>query len=159
VLPGSSIEAVHSYGSINLVGDLGPALAGASVALFGTLATALTLAGLAVGYAATWRRLRGADPPGAAAVLVDGTLAAALAYMVLGKVFSPQYLVWVLPLFALRGRARRVVALLGASQVIYPIAYREVMALRPWAMALVLARNLGLGALGVAAARPRARPG
>jgi hypothetical protein len=79
---------------------------------------------------------------------------ALVAYMVLGKVFSPQYLTWLLPagvlasLAAGRTEQRLFVAAMIATQVIYPLLYLTAL---PWTAsplfgAVVLVRNGLLGA-------------
>jgi hypothetical protein len=78
-------------------------------------------------------------------------------WMVAGRVFSPQFLVWVLPLAALVGALRGRRALLAFAgicvlhQAVYPGAYDALRELAPWACALVLARNAALGAWTLAA--------
>lgn len=83
---------------------------------------------------------------------------ALVAYMVLGKVFSPQYLTWLLPagvlasLTAGRTERRLFVAAMIATQVIYPLLYLTAL---PWTAsplfgAVVVTRN---GLLAVWAVR------
>ncbi len=124
--------AVRSFGSTNP--------AGAAAAALGRIA--LPLAALAVG-GALWRARRWEPACGVVLVLV--------ALMVSGKVFSPQYLVWLLPLAPLAAgrRAFTFVALCLLTQIIYPISYPALSAQAGWACALVLTRNLGLGALAL----------
>jgi hypothetical protein len=88
--------------------------------------------------------------------LVLASLATALAYALLGKVLSPQYLIWVVPLGAL-ALAWREYALAAATalaivltQLEFPARYFDVVEREPWALALVSARNLVLlAALGL----------
>jgi Glycosyltransferase family 87 len=91
--------------------------------------------------------------------LVLASLAACAAFALLGKVFSPQFVIWVLPLGAL-AFAWRMHALAGAvalvavlTQIEFPAHYFDVVAREPAAVALVLARNLALGAVVVLAVR------
>jgi hypothetical protein len=71
--------------------------------------------------------------------------------MLTAKVFSPQYLVWLLPLALLSSLARSGASrwlwlgLCLASQIVYPAAYGALMGLAPWMCLLLLARNLALG--------------
>lgn len=82
--------------------------------------------------------------------LVLASLAAAAGFAVLGKVLSPQFVIWVVPLGAL-AFAWRLHALAGAvalvavlTQVEFPSHYFDVVAREPWALAIVAARNLAL---------------
>lgn len=88
LLPGA--EVVHSFGSFNTVGPFGGFLVG----FFETLQIAVTLLALAV----IWLQGRRADPRMTA---VRGAAAATFAFAVFGKVLSPHFLFWPLPLVAL----------------------------------------------------------
>ncbi len=161
-LGGPSVTVVQSYGSSNL--------AGTAAALALRAAAPLTLACLAVVYARTWIRVQNAPSVGAARLAaLQGVAGALVAVMVLGRVFSPQYLVWLIPLGALlavsRGGASPglLVAALALTQVVYPATYAALQQLRPWACGLVLLRNallviwiwhLGRGPLESEATRP-----
>ena len=113
---------------------------------------------LALVGAIAWRflALRRALPPAARdlAVLLLGTVLL-LAFILTNKVFSPQYLLWLGPLFALaygfRPRlAPAVLALLLASaltQAIFPVFYRQLKELRAPLIVLLNLRNLILVAL------------
>jgi uncharacterized membrane protein len=107
--------------------------------------------------------------------LVLASLGAVAAFAAFGKVISPQYLVWTLPLAALALAWRRHAlfgALAGATVltfVEFPAHYFSVVDAEPWALALVAARNaLLVVAVGLAArellagytvrAPPRRRP-
>ena len=82
-----------------------------------------------------------------------GTATLVLAAAILSKVLSPQYLIWVMPLFAvLPLRPRLTLAALAAfyaalpvTQWIYPWHYGElVQLLRPLPVAVLATRNLVL---------------
>jgi hypothetical protein len=126
------------YNSQNLGGALPDALAAASaVALVAALGAVLVL------FA---RRAESRE------ALVAAAAAAVCASVALGKVLSPQFLVWLLPLVPLVARRRGLVATgllaaaLALTQLWFPSRYGEVVALEPagW---LVLAHNLTLLAL------------
>lgn len=87
-LPGA--EIVNTYGSFNTIGPLGEPLVG----FFGVFQLVMTLLALAVVW---WQR--GNLEPGA--VAVRGAAAATLAFAIFGKVLSPHFLFWPLPLLAL----------------------------------------------------------
>jgi len=81
---------------------------------------------------------------------VLGGLAAVVAFAVFGKVLSPQYVIWVIPLgalaFAWRMHALAVAAAAAAvlTQVEFPAHYLDVVAREPLALALVAVRNVVL---------------
>jgi hypothetical protein len=96
--------------------------------------------------------------------LVIASLAACVAFALLGKVLSPQFITWALPLgalaFAWRMHALAVAVALAAvlTQIEFPAHYLDVVAREPAALALVAARNLALLAvlvLSVRALQPR----
>jgi Glycosyltransferase family 87 len=96
--------------------------------------------------------------------LIIASLSACVAFAVLGKVLSPQFIIWALPLgalaFAWRMRALAAAVALAAilTQIEFPAHYLDVVARDPAAVALVTARNLALLAvlgLAVRALQPR----
>jgi len=139
------VTIVHSFSSRNVRGAAVPAAG----ALANALAALATLAATMLAVV----RLRGArESPARLRALLEGVVPVLAAYVTLGKVFCPQYLVWLLP-FAIvaahlpgRGPLRRLagLALLIATQLIYPVTYASLKAKAPWAAALVLGRNLGV---------------
>ena len=85
--------------------------------------------------------------------LVIASLAACAAFALFGKVLSPQFVIWVLPLgalaFAWRMHALAAAVALAAvlTQVEFPAHYFDVVAREPAAIGLVAIRNLVLGAV------------
>ncbi|HEV3407703.1 MAG TPA: hypothetical protein VG079_03350, partial [Gaiellaceae bacterium] len=130
---------VSSHGSQNLAGRLPDALA--------TAQTALQLA--AVG--AVWLIFARGRPTR------DGLLVAAAgavtAFVAFGKVLSPQFLIWLLPVVPLVGGAAGVAAAavlasaLVLTQLWFPSRYWDLVALEPLPAGFVLARDLALAAL------------
>lgn len=143
VIDGSELAVVHSYGSINVSGThAATTLAVAPIAL---------VAGLGVTFALSWRCLaRAATDPERNLIMVRGTIATIASFLVLGKVFSPQYLVWLIPLGVIVAVAdgRRSIATFAAillvTQIIYPIGNPALQDGRIWVSVLVVARNLAL---------------
>jgi glycosyl transferase family 87 len=91
--------------------------------------------------------------------LVIASLAGCVGFALLGKVLSPQFVIWALPLGAL-ALAWRLHALAAAvavaallTQVEFPAHYFDVVGREPLAVALVAARNLALLAVVVHAVR------
>ena len=89
--------------------------------------------------------------------LVIAALATGTAFAALGKVLSPQFLIWTLPLgaLALAWREYALAAAVGGAalltQVEFPARYFDLVAREPAALTLVAARNLVLmGVLGLA---------
>ena len=124
------LRMVQTFGSFNLQGPGVGALSGAS-----SLATVLGLLYVCVRLL---RGLAGAGEQESRRLAAVAVLQSLVAFMVLGKVFSPQYLVWILPLglvvsgASLRARGLLLSALL-LTQVIYPICYGPLSELQPWA--------------------------
>lgn len=138
------VQAKFTYGSLNVVAGFdGPLRAIASVL---PVAAWLALIVHAIRGRADERRM------------IRLVAVAIVAYMVLGKVFSPQYLTWLLPagvlasLTAGRAEQRLFVAAMIATQLIYPLLYLTAL---PWTAsplfgAVVIVRN---GLLAVWAVR------
>ena len=104
----------------------------------------------------------GAETAGPRNLLI-ASLAACTAFALFGKVLSPQFVIWVLPLgalaFAWRMHALAAAAALAAAltQVEFPAHYFDVVAREPAAIALVAARNLALAAVLALSVRELAR--
>jgi hypothetical protein len=138
------LSETYTYGSINIVSPAEPALR--------ALSTALMIAGLLARWIVAHRRLAAArDDCEWLLAVVFASLAALVAYITLGRVFSPQYCVWLIPLAAiaapfLKEAARRtlVVGFL-LVQAEYPFFYGFLYAtLTPVAALLILARTIWL---------------
>lgn len=146
-----------------------------------TVATALLLAGMVASWVLAWRRL--ADARQSLPATIWLTLAAVSAFLIGGKVLSPQYLIWLLPAACaglalleepheLRRLQRWTAVLLVTSvftHVVFPHGYLELIEHTSWSgavVALLAVRNLLLiglcGYAFVSAARlvtrPRRRP-
>jgi hypothetical protein len=154
---GTSRPATISYGSFNVDGAFPDALA--------KLALPLTLAGIAALCALSWRADEAADEPTRIERLACATLAGTVVLWLTGKVFSPQYLTWGIPLvLAIPGR-RGVAAIwiaigaLALTQVYYRGFYDLVFDQRPVGVLAVLARQAVLAGLLVFMVRvERSRP-
>lgn len=121
------------------------------VPLAGTLGTAAGLT--AVAYL-TWRFARG-ERTGEALVRTSVSIVAVT--LLTAPVFSPQYLIWLVPPAVLLGR--REAALAGAAALTgalaYPVLYDEVLAVSGAGLALLAARVLVLTPLaGTSRTRP-----
>ena len=145
---GLGVTMKSSAGSQNLVGTLPDALA-----VVQSVVQAAAILWL------WWRFPRGPMEP---ARLARYAAAAVVAFVVLGKVLSPQFLIWLVPLVALvRGpRSLRTAALLAAAlavtQVWFPFRYWDlVRTFDPLASWLVPLRDLLLVGLLVVLAVPR----
>jgi hypothetical protein len=91
--------------------------------------------------------------------LVLASLAATIAFALLGKVLSPQFVIWALPLGALAFAWRRhalaaaVALAVVLTQLEFPAHYFDVVAREPLALVLVAVRNAALLAAVVLAMR------
>jgi hypothetical protein len=134
-------SVVSSHGSQNLAGPLPDALADAQ-----TVVQVLAVLVVWVAFARTRRD----DPP-----LLAASAAAVAAFVAFGKVLSPQFLIWLLPLVPLAAAvsgafpAALFAAALVLTQVWFPYRYWDVVALEPVAW-LVIVRDAVLAALAVA---------
>jgi hypothetical protein len=127
-----------SHGSQNLAGSLPDTLA--------ALLTAFQLVAVGMVWAVFAARDRGREG------LLAGSAAAVAAFVALGKVLSPQFLIWLLPLVpavAGSGGLAACAVLLAAlvtTQLWFPFRYWDVVALEPVGL-LVVVRNVLLIAL------------
>jgi hypothetical protein len=134
--------AVSSHRSDGLLHDA----AGAVAAVF---------AGVMVGLVALLAARVGRTPRD----LVLASLAGTVAFAVLGKALSPQFVIWALPLgaLALAWRSHALAAAIGAAAVLthieFPAHYFDAVAREPLALALVALRNAVLLAALVLAVR------
>jgi hypothetical protein len=135
-------QSVSSHRSDGLLHDA----AGAASAL---------LVGVLVGLVALLASRVGRAPR----ELVLASLAGVIAFALLGKVLSPQFVIWALPLGALAFAWRRhaLAAAIGVAAVLtqieFPAHYFDVVAREPLAVALVAVRNAALLAVLVLAVR------
>jgi hypothetical protein len=118
-------------------------------------AVSALFAGLMVGLVALLASRVGRTPRD----LLLASLAATIAFALFGKVLSPQFVIWALPLGALavawRSHALAAAVALAVllTQVEFPAHYFDVVAREPLALALVAARNAALLAALVLAMR------
>ena len=114
----------------------------------GILGGAFAVALLLTVLLAAWTGARGAPPDERRLVLAS--LTAVAAFAVLGKVVSPQFLIWVVPLgaLALAWRMHALAALCAAAAALtlaeFPSRYFDVVEREPLALGLVTARNVVL---------------
>ncbi len=141
-LAGYGVSVETSYGSQNLA-------AGASGAA-ADVTSALQLLALCLVWLEFARR------PVSAERLVAAAAASVAIFVALGKVFSPQYMIWLIPLVPLvrsRLASLLLVAALVLTQIEFPGHYWQVPDLVPWTGWLVLARDLVVVALAAVLAR------
>lgn len=136
------MRLVHTYDSYNLAGSLPTQVATVQTVVLGGFVA--VIAGLLLRGRLTLDRL------------IVASAAALTAYVAFGKVFSPQYLMWLIaPLAIVRSRRWPVHLLALAAAIVltgvyYPRWYNGYYVLRePLWVAVVLARNLVLAALTV----------
>jgi hypothetical protein len=149
-LGGLALTMDSSRGSQNLGGSLPDAVGATSTAVLAAVLIVIWLVAV-----------RGpATPEG----LVRYAAASLVAFVALGKVLSPQFLIWLLPLVPLvRGRRGLAAsALLGLAllltQVWFPIRYWDLVAFEAFPSWVLLARNLVLLALLAVLTAPARAP-
>lgn len=141
-----------SYGSQGLEGT-GPAVIAA-------LSTAALIAIMIAVAWSLWVGLHRARPPGDARLFIAACAATTVALLVCGKVLSPQFMVWLLPVgFLVAGRFGPAAAGLTAAAMLltfsyFPHSYWDLVALDDLPIALLVLRDSLLIAL-LACAWPR----
>lgn len=134
---GLGLRMESSHGSQNLAGSLPATIA--------VLSTLLQLGALV----AIW--IWHARGPGTRERLLAASAAAVCAFVAFGKVFSPQFLIWLIPLVVLvrcRLAAAALAAALVLTQLWFPYRYWDLaLEFDPAASWLVLARDVVLVAL------------
>jgi uncharacterized membrane protein len=142
---GTGVEIGSSHGSQNLVGTSAD-----------VLAVALSVAQIAV-LAWLWLRFARSRETPSPAMLAVHAAAAITAFVALGKVLSPQFLIWLVPVVVLAHRwsaNTMLAAALVLTQIWFPFRYWDlVRELDPRVSWLVLARDLVLLALLATLAR------
>lgn len=145
---GSSVELVSAFGASDIRSRFDDT--------FKILSNVFALGVLADSALATWTRVRRGD--GAHVVLTAG--GALVLLTAVGRVFSPQYLIWLVPAvaagLAIAPRAMRWSAVLfgvaaGLAHFIYPVVFFDYLAVEWWAVSLGLIRNLALLGAGLVA--------
>jgi hypothetical protein len=121
---GLPARQVGSFGSENVEGTAAAVL---------SAVTTLLVAVLVVAIALRVRRGLRRRPDAASALAVQGVAATLVAAVAFAKVLSPQYVVWLLPATLLiEGRrgwaaAALTTAAMGATQVVFPLLYDELV--------------------------------
>lgn len=148
VLTGSAVEVVPAFGAYDIVSSFEDGLRILSnIAAVGVL--------LDVVLAATTRVRRG---DGAHLVLALG--GGLMLLTAVGRVFSPQYLVWlVAPMAAglaiapraLRWSAALLAVSIALAHLVFPVLFYDYLDVRGWAVAVGFARNLALLGAGLLA--------
>jgi hypothetical protein len=151
VIAGVHLHVVKSAGSDNLVGS-GPHLAS-------TLSGVVTAVAVLAVYVVYARSSHTRED------LVVASAAAVTAYVAFSKVFSPQYLVWLIPLVPLVGGRRGVragallIPIVGMTQIWEPWRYGDYYrTFAPWLTYLVVVRDLLVVALLAVLLWPAGRP-
>ena len=137
-LGGLGVSEASTYGSANIVAHGATAVADASA-----VAQLLALCAVWVAFA------RGSARADRLAFAAAACVAVFIAF---GKVFSPQYLIWLIPFVALARRrlaSLLLAAALVATQFYWPNHYDELLSFKPFATGIVLTRDLLVVAIAV----------
>jgi hypothetical protein len=139
---GRPLAVEFSFGSVNLVTGYTGLVKTVSPLLF------LLVAGIVASRFLALRRSGASLASPVFALLLLSTILL-LAFMLTGKVFSPQYLLWIAPLLAVMRGVRRdmdrlffvFLAAAGLTQVIYPLFYDQLGSMYPAMILLLNLRN------------------
>ncbi len=142
------VQILNSYGSHNVFASMAET--------FATISGPVTLALLLAVYLVYWRSgfddAGGWSPP----ALVQFAAITISVFILGGKVFSPQFLIWLLPLIPLLASVRKpwpgaiYWAVLVLTQIEFPYNYWKLFSLQPGIICEVALRNLMMGVLVVA---------
>ena len=141
-LGGLGVSEASTYGSANIVAHGASAVADGSA-----VAQVLALCAIWVAFA------RGSARADRLAIAAAACIAVFIAF---GKVFSPQYLIWLVPFVALTRRRLEsllLAAALVATQFYWPSHYDELLSFKPFATGVVLTRDLLVVAIAVSLGR------
>jgi uncharacterized membrane protein len=143
------VEGIYNYGSWNLYSTLADQLAGFSIIIMAGLLGFVYILYLRSILEETKDPVETAGlKPAATIMLIRCVAAAILIFMLSGKVFSMQYMVWLCPLLPLVTGRRRVhfyAAFLTAgviSQIIYPYFYVQFEQFAPAPVVMIFIRNI-----------------
>ncbi len=144
VLDPGTLRETYSYGSLNVMSSAEPVLR--------ALSSVLLLAGIVASGVFAWMRIRSAeDEAGQLVAVIKASLIGLIAYITLGKVFSPQYCVWLIPLaaaaapFGTAEARRRLPLAFLLVQLEYPFLYGFLYStLAPATGALIVLRTAWL---------------
>lgn len=138
---GGTFEQVQSYGSDNIDGQW-PQIAA-------TLSMVALVASIALIAVLFFRRMRDPGDGDDGRAIIVAIAATLLACVVTGKVVSPQYLAWLIPMvLVIPGRSGAITAGLSTlalplTQLVFPLLYQDlVQRAAPLPVALLLMRNL-----------------
>ena len=147
------VEDYHSNG----VHGTGPAVVA-------TISTVVLAIAVVVCAWWSWRLLAGSSPPADRGIIVAGAAATIVALTVFGKVLSPQYMMWLLPVtLILQGRRGRTAVALTVlvfllTLTYFPTHFAEISKVQIYVIRILTLRNLALIALLVVC-WPRASSG
>jgi uncharacterized membrane protein len=140
---GYGVRMFASYGSHNLFSPLAELLA--------TISGPVTLIFICLGYWVFWKRISSAEALGDknyfSDQLVRFTALTLIIFIAGGKVLSPQFVIWFLPLMVLIYDPDRnyLLTIFGAilfmTQIEFPFLYGELLGLNPGMIILVATRN------------------
>ncbi|HYI66738.1 MAG TPA: glycosyltransferase family 87 protein [Candidatus Limnocylindrales bacterium] len=138
LLFGFGIEITRDFGSVNVhARGVSP---GADLGGIATLAAMAGVFGLIYLRFSEEARRTGSVPVGA---MIEASAAVLLALILTNKIFSPQYMIWLLPFAALlrRPQAYLVIAAAVLTMIIFPLNYERLIALEPVPIIVLNARN------------------
>lgn len=147
-LTGYQASIMNSYGSHNVYSTASDTLV--------MISGPLTAVALLAGYWIFWKRSRKDEdslPDISGNTIIRFAAVAIVTFIAGGKVLSPQFLIWLIPLIPLVIGADRIViagifeAILLLTQFEFPYSYWQLYTLQPYMVATVAVRNLLLVAM------------